>query len=42
LNKIGEPEEIADLACFLLSPKNSWMTGQILHLDGGLSTLKPL
>ncbi|RVU26595.1 SDR family oxidoreductase [Sandaracinomonas limnophila] len=42
LNKIGEPEEIADLAYFLLSPKNSWMTGQILHLDGGLSTLKPL
>ena len=40
LKRIGKAEEIADLACFLLSDKASWMTGQILHLDGGLSSIK--
>lgn len=40
LNKIGHPSDIASLATFLLSDQSSWMTGQIIHLDGGLSTLK--
>lgn len=40
LRRIGEPEDAANLAAFLLSEKSSWMTGQILHLDGGLSTIK--
>ncbi len=39
LKRIGQPEEIASLAHFLLSPASSWMTGQVLHLDGGLSSL---
>ena len=26
----------------LLSEKNNWITGQIFHVDGGMSTLKPL
>lgn len=42
LNKIGYPEDISNLACFLLSDKNNWITGQIIHIDGGMSTLKPL
>ncbi len=42
LNKIGYPEDIASLAVFLLSEKNNWITGQIIHIDGGMSTLKPL
>ena len=28
------------LSDFILSNQASWITGQILHLDGGLSTLK--
>jgi 3-oxoacyl-[acyl-carrier protein] reductase len=28
------------MASFLLSQKSSWITGQILHIDGGMSTLK--
>lgn len=40
LKKIGAPEDIAELASFLLSDQSSWMTGQILHLDGGMSSIK--
>ena len=40
LGRIGTPEDIAEYTVFLLSPKSSWMTGQILHLDGGMSSLK--
>jgi NAD(P)-dependent dehydrogenase (short-subunit alcohol dehydrogenase family) len=40
LKKIGKPEDIAHLASFLLSEKSSWTTGQVLHVDGGMSTLK--
>ncbi len=40
LQKIGKAENIAQLAVFLLSEKSNWITGQILHIDGGLSTLK--
>lgn len=40
LKKLGTLEEVAQLAAFLLSPRSAWMTGQILHLDGGLSTVK--
>lgn len=39
MKRIGEPEEIAGIAAYLLGPEAGWMTGQILHLDGGLSTL---
>ncbi len=40
LKKIGKPEDLANLAAFLLSEKSSWITGQILHADGGMSSLK--
>lgn len=40
LKKIGKPEDLANLAEFLLSEKSSWITGQVLHADGGMSTLK--
>ena len=40
LKKIGSPENIADLAAFLLSDKASWITGQIIHADGGMSAIK--
>lgn len=40
LQKLGSPEDIAAMAAFLLSPQASWITGQILHIDGGMSALK--
>jgi 3-oxoacyl-[acyl-carrier protein] reductase len=39
LKRFGQPEDLADAACFLLSDKSSWMSGQIMHVDGGMSTL---
>jgi 3-oxoacyl-[acyl-carrier protein] reductase len=40
LQKIGSPEEIAALVTFLLGDDSTWITGQILHVDGGLSSVK--
>lgn len=42
IGRYGQPEDIAHTASFLLSDNSSWMTGQVLHVDGGLSSLKPL
>ncbi len=40
LPKIGAGEDFSDIGSFLLSNKNSWITGQIFHIDGGRSTLR--
>ncbi len=40
LKKIGKPEDLANLASFLLSEKSSWITGQVIHADGGMSSVK--
>lgn len=40
LKKIGKPEDVAHLAAFLVSEQSSWITGQVLHVDGGISSLK--
>lgn len=40
LQRIGSPKDIAELVAFLISQKSSWMTGQILGIDGGLGNLK--
>ncbi|WP_374957466.1 SDR family NAD(P)-dependent oxidoreductase [Gilvibacter sp.] len=40
LQKIGAPEDIANAASFLLNDSSSWITGQVLQVDGGISTLK--
>ena len=42
LQRVGLAEEIAKSVVFLLSDSSSWVTGQILHVDGGLSKLKML
>jgi len=39
LKRIGDVADIANMTTFLLSDKSSWMTGQILGVDGGKSTL---
>ena len=40
LQRIGQAGDIAGMACFLLSEKSAWITGQVMHVDGGMSTLK--
>jgi NAD(P)-dependent dehydrogenase (short-subunit alcohol dehydrogenase family) len=40
LKKVGSADDIASAVCYLLSEESSWMTGQTLRVDGGLSTLR--
>jgi NAD(P)-dependent dehydrogenase (short-subunit alcohol dehydrogenase family) len=40
LGRVGTPEDIAEATAFLLSSKSAWMTGQIIHVDGGMAHLK--
>ena len=35
LNRLGEPEEIAEAVAFLCSDRASFITGQLLSVDGG-------
>lgn len=37
LPRLGEPEDLAAMLTFLLSDESSWVTGQILSVDGGLT-----
>jgi NAD(P)-dependent dehydrogenase (short-subunit alcohol dehydrogenase family) len=41
LGRIGESKDIANLTYFLLDPENSWITGQVMGVDGGMGKLKP-
>jgi NAD(P)-dependent dehydrogenase (short-subunit alcohol dehydrogenase family) len=40
LKRTGLPEDIVNALDFLISNKSSWISGQILNVDGGMSTLK--
>lgn len=40
LKRHGVPSDIAQAAEFLLSDKSSWVTGQVLRVDGGIGSLK--
>jgi NAD(P)-dependent dehydrogenase (short-subunit alcohol dehydrogenase family) len=39
LKRVGTARDIAEMAAFLLSAKSSWMTGQIIGVDGGMGSL---
>jgi NAD(P)-dependent dehydrogenase (short-subunit alcohol dehydrogenase family) len=40
LGRIGDPDEVARVIAFLLEPESSWMTGQVVGVDGGVSMVK--
>jgi len=40
LQSIGSPADIAAMAVFLLGAESRWISGQILHVDGGMSSIK--
>ena len=40
MRKVGEPNDIANMINFLLSEQSSWVTGQILGVDGGMNNIK--
>ena len=40
MKEIGDPKKIAKTIDFLLDAHNNWMTGQVIHVDGGMNNLK--
>jgi NAD(P)-dependent dehydrogenase (short-subunit alcohol dehydrogenase family) len=40
LKKIGTADDIAAAAAYLLGSESAWVTGQVLHIDGGVSSVK--
>jgi len=41
LGRIGTPDDIAAALAWLVDPANSWITGQVVGVDGGLGTIRP-
>jgi len=41
LGRLGTPADVARMMAFLLEPENSWITGQIIGVDGGLGSVRP-
>lgn len=41
IGRFGKPEDLAHMARLLLSEEGSWITGQVIGIDGGVSSLKP-
>ncbi len=40
LGRLGTGDKLASLAAWLMNPENDWITGEVIHCDGGLSTIK--
>jgi 3-oxoacyl-[acyl-carrier protein] reductase len=40
MQKVGDPIDIANAVVFLLEEESAWVSGQIMAVDGGMSTLK--
>jgi 3-oxoacyl-[acyl-carrier protein] reductase len=41
LGRIGEPEDVASAIAWFLDPAQSWVTGQVLGVDGGMGSVRP-
>ncbi len=41
LPRLGEPDDVAHLLAWLLGAESSWVTGQVIGVDGGLGTVRP-
>lgn len=41
LGRIGEPHEVASAIAWLIDREQSWVTGQVIAVDGGLSSVQP-
>lgn len=41
IGRFGKPEDLAPMATLLLSDQGSWITGQVIGIDGGVGNLKP-
>lgn len=41
LKRIGQPEEVARVIRMLIEPEGAWITGQVIGVDGGMSTVRP-
>jgi 3-oxoacyl-[acyl-carrier protein] reductase len=42
LGRIGSPQDLASLSAFLLSDEASWITGQVIGVDGGMAAVRML
>lgn len=42
IKRVGTPGDMAGVSAFLLSDAAGWVTGQTIHVDGGMSSLRPL
>ena len=40
LGRIGEPADVASVIALLLDPASSWITGQVIGIDGGLGSVR--
>jgi len=40
LGRLGEPDEVACAIAFLLDPAQSWITVQVIGIDGGLADIR--
>jgi 3-oxoacyl-[acyl-carrier protein] reductase len=41
LRRLGSPDDIADVVAFLAGPRSSYVSGQVIYVDGGLSAGRP-